>query len=117
MLKNSGGKSQRHLPDGLICLENGDVLVAAFGSGQILYLAKDGDQYRGPFTLAEGLGRPADLVLGPSSQNRSRSLFVTPKEAWFFPFKSIARGKVVEIQNIDLLIKEKNSQIALTESK
>ncbi|MBT8331644.1 MAG: SMP-30/gluconolactonase/LRE family protein [Deltaproteobacteria bacterium] len=113
MLQKSGGKSARHLPDGLICLENGDVLVAAFGSGQILYLAKDGDQYRGPFKLAEGLGHPTDLVLGPSSQNRSRSLFVTTKEAWLIPFKSIAKGKVVEIQNIDTLIKEKKSQIGI----
>ena len=116
MLQKSGGNSPRHLPDGLICLENGDILVAAFGSGQILYLAKDGSQYRGPFKLSEGLGHPTDLVLGPSSQNRTRSLFVTTKESWFIPFKSIAKGKVVEIQNIDTLIKEKKSQIGIIEN-
>jgi sugar lactone lactonase YvrE len=116
MLQKSGDKSARHLPDGLICLENGDVLVAAFGSGQILYLAKDGDQYRGPFKLAEGLGHPTDLVLGLSSQNRTRSLFVTTKETWFFPFKSFAKGKVVEVPYIDTLIKEKKSQIGIIEN-
>ena len=115
-LQKSGGKSPRHLPDGLICLENGDILVAAFGSGQILYLAKDGDQYRGPFKLAEGLGHPTDLVLGLSSQNRTRSLFVTTKEAWLIPFKSIAKGKVVEVPYIDTLIKEKKSQIGIIEN-
>ena len=113
MLPKSDGTTPAHWPDGLICLENGDVLVAAFGSGQILYLAKDGSQYRGPFKLAEGLGHPTDLVLGPSTQNRTRSLFVTTKETWFIPFKSYAKGKVVEIQNIDTLIKEMKSQIGI----
>jgi hypothetical protein len=106
-LQKSNAKSQSHWPDGLICLENGDVLVAAYGSGQILYLAKDSNQYRGPFMLAEGLGHPTDLVLGLSSQDKARSLFITTKEAWLIPFKSIAKGKVIEIQNIDTLIKRR----------
>ena len=106
-LQNNGDKDRCHLPDGLISLEDGDVLVTAFGSGQILYLAKDGDQYRGPFTLVEGLGHPTDLVIGLSSQDKTRSLFVTTKEAWLIPFKSIAKGKVIEIQNIDTLIKRR----------
>lgn len=96
-LQDNGDKDRCHLPDGLISLENGDVLVTAFGSGQILYLAKDGNQYRGPFMLAEGLGHPTDLVLGLSSQDKTRSLFVTTKQAWLLPFKSIAKGKVIEI--------------------
>jgi len=106
-LRKSNAKSPSHWPDGLICLENGDVLVAAYGSGQILYLAKDANQYRGPFMLAEGLGHPTDSVLGLSSQDKTRSLFVTTKEAWLIPFKSVAKGKVIEIQNIDTLIKRR----------
>lgn len=50
---------------------------------------------------------PTDLVLGLSSQDKTRSLFVTTKEAWLIPFKSIAKGKVIEIQNIDTLIKRR----------
>lgn len=59
---------------------------------------------------------PTDLVLGLSSQNRTRSLFVTTKETWFFPFKSFAKGKVVEVPYIDTLIKEKKSQIGIIEN-
>jgi sugar lactone lactonase YvrE len=111
-LGKSGDKFPGHLPDGLICLENGDILLAAFGSGQILYLAKDGNRYLGPYRLAEGLGHPTDLVLWSSSQNVTRSIFVTTKETWFISFKSTAKGKVVEIQDIDTLIEEKKARIS-----
>jgi len=111
-LGKRGDKFPGHLPDGLICLDNGDILVAAFGSGQILYLAKDGNQYLGPYKLAEGLGHPTDLVLWPSSQNGTRSIFVTTKETWFISFKSTAKGRVVEIQDIDKLIEEKKVGIS-----
>ena len=106
-VKMSNGK----YPDGLTYLENGDILLAVFSSGQILYLPKDGNKYLEPYTLVEGLGHPTDLVVWPSCKNGPRSIFVTTKETWFNTNKSAAKGKVVEIQDIDKLIEEKKVQI------
>jgi hypothetical protein len=87
-------------PDGLFCMENGDLLVAGFVSGQILYLPWDGSTYRDPIVIADGLDNPTDLVVGPSSRgpDDSESLYVTTLVWWrafLFP-----AGKVVEIPEI-----------------
>jgi hypothetical protein len=99
-------KSNNKYPDGLTYLENGDILLTVFGSGRILYLNKDGDRYAGPYTLAEGLGHPTDLTVWPSRKKGPRSIFVTTKETWFSTNKSTAKGKVIEIKNLDKLIKK-----------
>ncbi len=99
-------KSNNRYPDGLTYLENGDILLTAFGSGRILYLNKDGDRYIGPYTLVEGLGHPTDLAVWPSCKKGPRSIFVTTKETWFNTNKSNAQGKVIEIKDLDKLIKK-----------
>ncbi len=90
-LGKGGHRLFGNLPDGLICLENGDVLVACFGSGKIIQLARaDSENWLPPVTIVEGLGRPTDLVIGPSSGSSGRSIFVTTMKPFFC-------GRVVEI--------------------
>jgi hypothetical protein len=94
-------------PDGLFCMENGDVLLAAFLTGQILYLPWDGSTYRDPIMIEDGLDNPTDLVVGSSSRgaDHSESLYVTTLVWWrilLFP-----AGKVVEIPDIRTRIAEK----------
>lgn len=94
-------------PDGLYCMQNGDILAAAFVSGQILYLAWDGSEYRDPIVIADGLDNPTDLVIGPSSlgADHPESLYVTTLVWWrslIFP-----AGKVIEIPDVRTRILEK----------
>jgi hypothetical protein len=95
------------VPDGVYCMENGDILIAAFASGQILYLAWDGSAYSDPVVIEDGLDNPTDLVIGPSSSGaeRSESLYVTTL-VWYRTFLFTA-GKVVEITDIRTRIEEK----------
>jgi sugar lactone lactonase YvrE len=95
-----------HLPDGLMAHKNGDLLVATFGSGKILFLKRDGNGFYPPVPIAEGLGNPTDLAIGRSSKNDGKSsLFVTTKQGLIFTSKSIAKGKVIEIPDIESRIK------------
>ncbi len=94
--------------DGLFCLENGELLIAGFVSGQILYLPWDGSTYGDPVGIANGLDNPTDLVVGPSSRgaDHSESLYVTTLVWWrtfLFP-----KGKVVEIPDIKARISDKS---------
>jgi hypothetical protein len=94
-------------PDGLFCLENGGILVAAFLTGQILYLPRDGSTYSDPIVIEDGLDNPTDMVVGPSSSgaDNSDSLYVTTLVWWrmlLFP-----AGKVVEIPGIATRIADK----------
>jgi hypothetical protein len=100
-------KSERHLDryDGLFCMENGDILFAGNSTGQILYFNWDGEDYRRPIVIADGLDNPTDLVIAPSSSGAddSESLYVTTVVFWrtiLFP-----AGKVVEIPGIRTRIK------------
>lgn len=95
------------VPDGVYCMDNGDILIAAFASGQILYLAWDGSAYSDPVVIEDGLDNPTDLVIGPSSSGaeRSESLYVTTL-VWYRTFLFTA-GKVVEITDIRTRIEEK----------
>jgi sugar lactone lactonase YvrE len=95
------------VPDGLFCLENGDLLVAGFATGQILYLPWDGSTYHDPIMIEDGLDNPTDLVVGPSSRGAdySESLYVTTLVWWrafLFPV-----GKVIEIPDIRTRIADK----------
>ena len=94
--------------DGLFCLENGDLLVAGFVSGQILYLSWDGRAYGDPVVIDDGLDNPTDLVVGPSSRgaDHPESLYVTTLVWWrtfLFP-----KGKVVEIPDFKARISDKS---------
>lgn len=93
--------------DGVYCMENGDTLVAAFVTGQILYLAWDGSAYKDPVVIEDGLDNPTDVVIGPSSlgADQPESLFVTTLIWWrslIFP-----AGKVVEIPDVRTRIEDK----------
>lgn len=93
--------------DGVYCTGNGDILVAAFVTGQILYLAWDGNAYSDPVVIEDGLDNPTDVVIGPSSlgADQPESLFVTTLVWWrslIFP-----AGKVVEIPDVRTRIKDK----------
>ena len=89
-----------HLPDGLICMENRDVLVACFGSGQILCLPWADGVYGTPFMVAQGLGYPTDLTCGMSSTGQGTSLYVTA-------MRPLGKGRVVEIPNIGDVIEDR----------
>ena len=93
--------------DGVFCMENGDILVAAFVTGQILYLPWDGSTYGDPIVIEEGLDNPTDLVIGTSSSgtDQSESLYVTTL-IWWRIFLFLA-GKVVEIPDIRSRIAKK----------
>jgi hypothetical protein len=104
-----------HYPDGLIRLDNGDLLVSAFGAGKILYLHRSGNRYLGPVEILKGLGNPTDLALGPSSNGDKTSLYVTTKNWWLLPFKALAKGKVVEITDIDDRIDKARRKLELAD--
>ena len=95
--------------DGLFCLENGDILIAGFVTGQILYLPWDDTTYGDPIVIEEGLDNPTDLVVGPSSRGADYpdSLYVTTLVFWrVLPFFKPA-GKVIEIPDIRARISDK----------
>lgn len=105
-LSGIGGRLGAGL-DGVFCMQNGDILVAAFVTGQILYLPWDGSAYGDPLVIADGLDNPTDLVVGPSSRgpDGSESLYVTTLIWWrilLFP-----AGKVLEIPGIRTRIADK----------
>jgi hypothetical protein len=93
--------------DGLFCLENGDILVAGFVTGQILYLHWDGNTYGDPIVIEDSLDNPTDVVVGPSSRgaDHPESLYVTTL-VWWRAFLFTA-GKVVEIPDIRAKIADK----------
>jgi sugar lactone lactonase YvrE len=90
-----------NFPDGLMCKSNGDVLVAAFGSGKIFYLARKENHLGDPIEIVKGLGNPTDLTIGLSSEGKGNSLYVTTKRGGLIPWKPIAKGKVLEIPDIE----------------
>ena len=94
----------KHLPDGLLRMDNGDILVAAFGSGKILYIPWNAGSYGDPVEVVNGLGHPTDLIIGPSSSGNGESLFVTTKSSWISRDECIAKGKVIEIDIIALTL-------------
>ena len=93
--------SVRSWLDGLLCLEDGDVLVAAFGSRKIFHLSRNGIEFTDSRVIAELSGHPTDLAIGQSSDGMGESLFVTTTRGitsfW-------GGGKVVEIPHIQELI-------------
>jgi sugar lactone lactonase YvrE len=95
-------------PDGLLCLENGDVLTASFLPGKIYYLAWNGQSYHDPLVVVDDLDRPTDMAIGPSSDGKSESLFITTVKLHRL-FFSKGGGKIVEIPNIRELIKIKQN--------
>jgi sugar lactone lactonase YvrE len=109
--KKAGSGLLGDLPDGLLRVPNGDLLVAAFGSGKIFYFARQGDEYRAPIEIVQGLGNPTDLTIGLSSDGNGNSLYVTTKKGGLFPWKSISQGRIVEITDIDEKIKSAASQV------
>jgi hypothetical protein len=92
------------LPDGLFCIENGDIIVACFGSGKILYVPKKDDGFGNAVEIKKGLGHATDCVIGPSSAAGTNSLFVTTKRTTIVSFEDIAQGKVIEIPDIEQII-------------
>jgi hypothetical protein len=100
-LPGDKGNFRQPWPDGLLVMENGDLLVAAFGTGEILYLEKGKGGYEQPITVANVPGCPTDLVLAPSLSGEGISLYVTYTQLWNFVNWSLQRGAVAEIQNID----------------
>ncbi len=97
--------------DGLICMENGDVLAAAYWWGEVLYFAWDGASYAEPVTIAKDLGNPTDLAVGRSANGNGNSLYVTSTKLWRVWLGG--GGKVVEIPDIENRIAnaEKSAQI------
>jgi sugar lactone lactonase YvrE len=86
-----------HIPDGLLCLDSGDVLVASFASGEILCLPRKGGAYGNSFPVSDRLGHATDLVYGPSSSGCGNSLFVTA-------MRPLGKGRVIEIPDIEDVI-------------
>jgi hypothetical protein len=97
----------RDNPDGLICMEEtGDVLIAGFRSGTILFLHRNKRKNRFhapvPISIDRNLGNPTDMVIGPSSVGPGRSLYVTTTNVWSILFINWAKGgRVIEISDID----------------
>jgi hypothetical protein len=93
-----------HWLDGLLCLADGNVVVAAFGSRKIFHLSRNGNDFTDPCVIADLSGYPTDLVIGPASDGLGESLFVTTTRGitsfW-------GGGKVVEISDIQELIQSK----------
>ena len=89
--------------DGLLCLENGDVIVTSFGSGEIFHLSWDGGEYVYPTVLQNGLDCPTDVAIGPSASSSGESLYVTTTKglvrSWF------GGGEILEIPNFRELIR------------
>lgn len=99
--KNLGNRKKYWLglgPDGVFCLENGDVLFASFLLGKIYYLRRQGDSFSDPLEIESGLDQPTDLAIGVSSTGEGESLFVTTTSLLKLFFGG--RGNVVEIPHI-----------------
>ena len=91
--------------DGLLCLENGDILVAAFRSRRIFHLSRNKNEFIDPCVISELSDCPTDLAIGPSSDGMGESLFVTTTGGILrFLWRG---GKVVEIPHIRDLIRSK----------
>jgi hypothetical protein len=93
-----------HWLDGLICLENGDVLVAAFGARRIFHLRRQGDAFIDPCEIARFPGCPTDMAIGPSSDGEGESLFVTTLRGYTF---FLGGGRIVEIPHIRELVRSR----------
>jgi sugar lactone lactonase YvrE len=102
-LGKGGPRLLGHIPDGLICLDTGDVLVACFGSGEILCLPRKDGAYGNPFPVSDRLGHATDLVYGPSSSGRGNSLFVTA-------MRPLGKGRVIEIPDIEDVIEGRKQE-------
>jgi hypothetical protein len=87
--------------DGLICLENGDVIVAAFGARRIFHLTRKGDAFVDPCEIARVSGCPTDMAVGPSSDGEGESLFVTTLRGFTF---LLGGGSIVEVPRIRELV-------------
>jgi sugar lactone lactonase YvrE len=97
-------------PDGLMCLSNGDILVASFMRGKIIYLSRNGNSYSDPVIIVEeGLNHPTDLTIALSSDGRGESLYVTTTKICIIPPFLI--GKVIEIPNIKEKINNAKCQV------
>ncbi len=94
--------------DGLLCLENGDVLVASFFSKEIFHLSWNGYTYENPCVIDKVFGCPTDLTIGTSSDGSGESLFVTAMSLWS-TLPLIKDGKIIEVLNIRELIKSKRN--------
>jgi hypothetical protein len=92
--------------DGLLCLDNGNVLVAAFGSRKIFHLSRKDNELTNPCVIAELSGYPTDLAIGKSSDGMEESLFVTTLRGITFLWGG---GQVLEIPHIRELIQSKSS--------
>jgi sugar lactone lactonase YvrE len=106
-----------NLPDGLIRLEDGDLLVAAFGSGKVFYLSKQGSYYSDPIEIVRGLGNPTDLTIGPSAKEDGMSLYVTTKKGGILPWSSLSKGRVVEITDIKKKIETAGVELSRQRNK
>jgi sugar lactone lactonase YvrE len=109
--RKAGGGLLDNLPDGLLRLPKGDLLVAAFGSGKIFYFARRGNKYSDPVEIEQGLGNPTDLTIGLSSDGNGNSVYVTTKKGGLLPWKSISQGRIVEITDIDKKINKAARQV------
>ena len=99
-----------NLPDGLLRLPDGDLLVAAFGSGKVFYLPQQENGYGDPVELVQGLGNPTDLTIGLSGNGSGNSLYVTTKDGGILPWRWIAKGRVIEIPDIEKIINTAKSR-------
>ena len=90
--------------DGLICLENGDVLAAAFGARRIFHLKREADTFIDPCEIARLTGFPTDMAIGTSSDGEGESLFVTMLRGYTF---FLGGGGIVEIPRIRELVHSK----------
>lgn len=84
--------------DGLLCLENGDVLVASFYSKAVFHLRWNGHAYEKPSVIQRRLDCATDVALGQSSDGSGESLFVTTTKGFFRSF--LGGGAIIEIPNI-----------------
>lgn len=91
----------RWFPDGIFCMENGDLLSTSFLTGRVYHLPKVGRGYGAPRMIANGLDQPTDLVIGPSLNGNGKSLFVTTTK--FLKVYLGGGGNIFEIPNIDVL--------------
>jgi hypothetical protein len=91
--------------DGLLCLENGDVLVASFYSKAIFHLRWNGRGYEKPTVIQNKLDCATDVALGQSANGSGESLFVTATKGFFRSYWE--GGAIIEIPNIQALIYSK----------
>ena len=92
-------------PDGLLCLENGDVLVASYRSREVTHLSWNGKEYGFPTVIHSLSDCPTDVAIGPSSGGNGESLFVTTTKGLLCSF--LGGGDIIEILNIRELIGSK----------